>query len=69
MGHNCEVVVINEGAEDRALSVVEGTAPRLMLAVEVSKDEYIGESQSVDVQVHQVGVCWQQGAPVHHSIR
>ncbi|UYV73175.1 hypothetical protein LAZ67_10002087 [Cordylochernes scorpioides] len=43
MGHNCEVVVINEGAEDRALSVVEGTAPRLMLAVEVSKDEYIGD--------------------------
>ncbi|UYV83358.1 hypothetical protein LAZ67_23000752 [Cordylochernes scorpioides] len=42
MGHNCEVVVINEGAEDRALSVVEVTSPRLMLAVEVSKDEYIG---------------------------
>ncbi|UYV75555.1 hypothetical protein LAZ67_13000592 [Cordylochernes scorpioides] len=41
MGHNCEVVVINEGAEDRAHSVVEGTAPRLVLAVEVSKDEYI----------------------------
>ncbi|UYV77553.1 ALKBH8 [Cordylochernes scorpioides] len=35
-------VVINEGAEDRALSVVEGTAPRLMLAVEVTKNGYIG---------------------------
>ncbi|UYV70915.1 CCDC88A, partial [Cordylochernes scorpioides] len=42
MGHNCEVVVINEGAEDRAISVVEGISPRLMLAVKVSKDEYFG---------------------------
>ncbi|UYV84828.1 hypothetical protein LAZ67_X003644 [Cordylochernes scorpioides] len=42
LGNNCEVVVINEGAEDIALSVVEGTSPRLMLSVEVTKDEYIG---------------------------
>ncbi|UYV84564.1 hypothetical protein LAZ67_X002621 [Cordylochernes scorpioides] len=33
MEHNCEVV-INEGAEDRALSVYEGTPPRLIDACE-----------------------------------
>ncbi|UYV60517.1 hypothetical protein LAZ67_1001398 [Cordylochernes scorpioides] len=60
MGHNCGVVVINEGAEDRALSIVEGTSPRLMPAVEVTKDEYIGANPPGLLQD-----LWAHQAPGH----